>query len=208
MNDLPTERLRWVGESALSNTELLSIVMGTDKGADALKIDQLPRVSVNEMTVRYGITPARACRLKAAIELGRRAHAPSDLETATIRSPQDAASIFLPNMSHLEQETLWTILLNARNAVIGLVKVYQGQLNRVDIRIADVFREAVRQNACSIVLGHNHPSGDPTPSPEDVQITKMAADIGETLGITVIDHIVVAGGRWISLRERGLGFSK
>jgi DNA repair protein RadC len=111
-------------------------------------------------------------------------------------------------MSHLEQETLWTILLNARNAVIGLVKVYQGQLNRVDIRIADVFREAVRQNACSIVLGPNHPSGDPTPSPEDVQITKMAAEIGETLGITVIDHIVVAGGRWISLRERGLGFSR
>lgn len=207
MNDLPTERLRWVGESALSNTELLSIVMGTGKDT-GLKLDQLPRISVNEMTIRYGITPARACRLKAAVELGRRAHAPSDLEKATIRSPQDAASILLPNMGHLEQETLWTILLNARSAVIGLVKVYQGQLNRVDVRIADLFREAVRQNACSIVLGHNHPSGDPTPSPEDAQITKMAADIGETLGITVIDHIIVAGGRWISLRERGLGFSK
>lgn len=205
-SDLPTDRLMWVGESALSNTELLNIVMGTWKGADVLSggIDHLPKVSVNEMTVRYGITQARACRLKAAIELGRRAHAPSDLESTTIKSPGDAASVFLPNMSHLEQETMWVMLLNARNGVMGLIKVYQGCLDKVDVRVADLFREAVRQNACSMVISHNHPSGDPTPSPEDVKVTKMIVQAGETLGINVMDHIVIGRGRWVSLKERSL----
>jgi DNA repair protein RadC len=164
--------------------------------------------SVNEMTARYGITPARAYRLKAAIELGRRAHLPSELSKVTIRKPEDAVSVLQPNMGHLEQETLWILLLNTRNMVVDLVQMYRGQINRIDIRVADVFREPIRQNAHSIVVAHNHPSGDPAPSPEDVQITKTMVDMGDQLGIDVMDHIIVAGTKWVSLRERGLGFAK
>ena len=207
-SDLPTERLKWIGASALSNAELLSIVMGTDKGADALRLDRLSVTSVNEMTARYGITPARAYRLKAAIELGRRAHLPSELSKVTVRKPEDAVSVLQPNMGHLEQETLWILLLNTRNMVVDLVQMYRGQINRIDIRVADVFREPIRQNAHSIVVAHNHPSGDPAPSPEDVQITKTMVDMGDQLGIDVMDHIIVAGTKWVSLRERGLGFAK
>jgi DNA repair protein RadC len=109
-------------------------------------------------------------------------------------------------MSALEQEELWVILLNTRNSVIDVDAVYKGSLNSSQVRVGELFRTAIRRNAAAIIVVHNHPSGDPTPSPDDVAITRAILQAGKLLDIDVLDHLVIAGGRHVSLKERGLGF--
>ena len=131
-------------------------------------------------------------------------------EEVLVRSPADAANYLLRHVFHpfdrFEQEELWTLLLNTRSRITHEVMVYRGTVNAVHLRPAEVFREAVRKNAVMVVIGHCHPSGDPTPSPEDVQATRQLVLAGISLGIEVLDHVVVGKQKWVSLNERGLGF--
>ena len=125
-------------------------------------------------------------------------------EMPTIGCPQDVFNLLGPEMSNLAQEQLRVLLLNTRNGVMAQRIVYQGNVNSSIVRPAEVFRPAIVESAPSIVISHNHPSGDPTPSPEDVKITRELVEGGKLLGIDVMDHIVIAGDRYVSLKEKGL----
>ena len=131
-------------------------------------------------------------------------------EEVLVRSPADAANHLLQHVFQpfdaFEQEELWTLLLNTRNRITHEVMVYRGTVNAVHIRSAEIFKEAVRNNAVAMVVAHCHPSGDPMPSPEDVQATRLLVQAGKNLDIDILDHVVVGRGRWVSMKERGLGF--
>ncbi len=120
-----------------------------------------------------------------------------------VRSPQDVFDLLAPEMEALAQEQIRVILLDTRNHVLDVVMVYQGNVNTAVVRMAELFREAIVVNAPAVILVHNHPSGDPTQSPEDVQITKDAAQAGRLLSIQVLDHIIIGQGRFVSLKEQG-----
>ena len=127
-------------------------------------------------------------------------------ERPSINSPADAAELLKPFIGNLDHEELWVIVLNRRNRVIQFVRLYQGSVNSSQIRVGEVFRQAIIEQASAIVLGHNHPSGDPTPSPDDVAVTRAVVQAGKLLDIELLDHIVVCADRHVSLKERGLGF--
>ena len=211
----PQERLRRYGSATLSSAELLAIVLGlTDLGqAETLLarfegLDGLVRAPLAELAGHYrGIGPGKAQQLKAAFELGRRAIIALPPERLRIKSPADAANLLLADMGALEQEELRTIIVDTKNQLLKIHTVNVGSLNTAVVRIAEVFREAIRLNAAAIIVLHNHPSGDPSPSPEDVHVTRQLVEAGKLLNIDVLDHLVLGrGGRWLSLKERGLGF--
>jgi DNA repair protein RadC len=127
-------------------------------------------------------------------------------ERPTIRSPEDVANLLLGEMSFLEQEELRVVLLNTKNQVMAIPRVYKGSVNTSLIRIGELFREAVRQNCPALVVVHNHPSGDPTPSADDVRVTEQMVEAGKLLEIEVLDHLVLGHQKYVSLKEKGLGF--
>ncbi len=149
---------------------------------------------------------AKAVSIKAALELGRRLLLESPGERPQVRSPEDVASILQIDMSLLEQEHLRVVLLNTKNHVVAIPTVYKGSLNSSQVRVGEVFRDAVRENCASVIVAHNHPSGDPTPSPEDVRVTRDLVAAGKLLDIEVLDHLVIGRGRYVSLRQKKLGF--
>lgn len=124
-----------------------------------------------------------------------------------IKSPSDVAALLMVQMGGLEQEELRTVLLDTKNRVQDIVTVYRGSVNQAQVRVAELFKEAVRRNSVAVILAHNHPSGDPTPSPEDILVTRNVVEAGKLLDVEVLDHLILTQGRWVSLRERGLGFS-
>jgi DNA repair protein RadC len=156
---------------------------------------------------QYGLGEAKASQIKAAIELGRRLTLESPEERPAINSPADAAALVQYEMSALEQEHLRVILLDRRNRVMETVEVYKGSVSSSQIRVGEVFKEAIRKNASALIVIHNHPSGDPTPSPDDVAVTRAIVQAGKLLDVEVLDHLVIGQGRWVSLKERGLGFA-
>ena len=154
------------------------------------------------------MSEAKACQLMAALELGRRFISLAPQDRAVIHSPQDVANLLQGEMSTLSQEHLRVLLLNTKNQVLNVQEVYVGNVNSSIVRASEVFRPAVRDNAPSIIIVHNHPSGDPTPSPEDAAITRDLVAAGKLLGIELLDHVVIgSGGRYVSLNEKKLGFS-
>jgi DNA repair protein RadC len=153
-----------------------------------------------------GLGPAKAAQLKAAIELGRRLALEAPEERPAINSPGDAAALVQYEMAALEQEHLRVLLLDTRNRVLDINELYHGSLNASLVRVGEVFKPAIRRNAAGILVVHNHPSGDPTPSPDDVAITRALVQAGRLLDIEVVDHLVIGQGRFVSLKERGLGF--
>ncbi len=210
LRERPVSRLAMVGPEALSNYELLAAVLrGPQQIEQAAKIlsgfdgdlTALSRASVGQLT-QHGLTEQTAAALVAAFELGRRASAPQT--RLQIRTPADVASLLMPKMGHLEQEHFWAVYLDTRNQVLGDEPIHKGALNISMVRAGDVFREAVRRNCAAIIVAHNHPSGDPEPTPEDVVLTQSLIKAGELLGIAVMDHLVIGQGRWVSLREREL----
>jgi len=124
-----------------------------------------------------------------------------------IKSPTDAANLLMLEMSHLDQEHLRTVLLDTKNRVQAITTVYIGSVNTSLVRVGELFKDAVRRNSAAVIVVHNHPSGDPTPSPEDVLVTRQIVSAGKLLDIDVLDHLVIGDGRYVSMRERGLGFN-
>jgi DNA repair protein RadC len=153
-----------------------------------------------------GIGAAKAAQVKAAIELGRRLALESPEERPMINSPADAAALVSYEMSALEQEHLRVILLDTRNRVLDIVEVYKGSVNSSQVHVGEVFKAAIRRSASALIVVHNHPSGDPTPSPDDVAVTRAIVQAGKLLDVDVLDHMVIGQGRWVSLKERGVGF--
>jgi DNA repair protein RadC len=216
--DRPRERLAQLGSQALSTSELIAILLRVGvKGENAVQVGQrllqtfngisgLHRASFDEVCAQHGVGEAKAAQIKAAIELGRRLTLESPDERPTIHSPADAAVLLQYEMSALEQEELRVMLLDTRNRVLDIIEVYRGSLNSSQVRVGELFKSAVRRNAAAIIVVHNHPSGDPTPSPDDVALTRAVVEAGRLLDIEVLDHIVIGRGRWVSLKERGLGF--
>jgi DNA repair protein RadC len=180
----PRERLRAFGPKSLSNTELIAILLRTGlPGENVLAVSSrllarfdglagLGRVSFAELCAERGLSEAKSSQLMAALELGRRFVSLAPQERAVINSPQDVANLLLAEMSVLDQEYLKVLLLNTRNEVLGIQEIYVGNVNSSVIRASEVFRPAVQANAPSIIVVHNHPSGDPAPSSQDVDITK------------------------------------
>ena len=218
--DRPRERLLARGPAALATAELLAIVLGTGvKDENVVRVSQrllstfgglsgLAQASVGELMAARGLGPAKAAQLKAALELGRRLLVEGPEQRPQVRSPADAANLLMSEMSLLEQEHLRVMMLDTKNRVLGTPTVYVGSLNTSLIRVGELFREAIRYNCASVIVAHNHPSGDPTPSPEDVAVTRQIAEAGKLLDVDVLDHLIIGRQRFVSLKERGLGFSQ
>lgn len=214
----PRERLVQYGASSLSNAELLAIIWRTGSAAESVlgmatrvlsQLGGLPgvaRASIAELTAQRGVGQAKAIELKAALELGRRLLAVTPDERPTVRSPGDIANLLLIEMGLLEQEHLRTVILDTKNRVLGIPEIYKGSLNSAVVRVGELFREAIRQNAAAVILVHNHPSGDPTPSKEDVDVTQRVIEAGKLLDIEVLDHLVIGRSKYVSLKERKLAF--
>lgn len=214
----PRERLTHVGPQALATSELLAILLRTGSGSESsLRLAErilnhfqglsgLGRAALDELIKIHGVGPAKASEILASIELGRRLSVATPAERVRINSPADAAGLVQYEMSLLEQEHLRVILLDTRNQVKRIETIYVGSLNSAMVRIGELFRPAIRYNAAAVIVVHNHPSGDPSPSSEDVRVTREIVRAGRLLDISVLDHLVIGRGRYVSLKERGLGF--
>jgi DNA repair protein RadC len=214
------------GATNVSNAELLAIIWRTGhpghagaEGDGALGLAQralahfgslpaLARATTTELRALKGVGGVKAIELQAALELGRRVAVAAPEERPVIRCPRDVVNLMHSEMALLEQEELWILLLSSKNQVLAVRRTYRGTLNSSAVRVAELFRAAIRENAASVVIVHNHPSNDPTPSPEDVRITTEAVKAGALLDVEVLDHVIVGGARdrYVSLKERGLGF--
>lgn len=214
----PRERLRNHGPSQLSNAELMAILFRTGlEGENVVALatrilasfDGLPglaRCGFDDLVAQRGISEAKACQLLAAMELGQRIASLSPEDRPQIGSPRDIANLFMAEMAQLDRENMKVVLLNTKNRVLGVEDLYRGSLNAAIVRPAEVFRPAIRRNCAAIAVVHNHPSGDPTPSDEDVAITRRLVQVGQTMEVDLVDHLVIGQGRWVSMRERRLGF--
>jgi DNA repair protein RadC len=217
-DERPRERLTNYGPGALSNAELLAIILRVgSRDENVIRMAQrllthfdglpgLAQAPMEDLIEQKGIGPAKAVELKAAFELGRRWQNASPQERLQVKSPQDAANLLMLEMGILEQEHLRTIMLDSKNHVLKVHTVYVGSVNSANVRVAELFREAIRLNSVAMIVAHNHPSGDPTPSPEDVAVTRRIVEAGQLLNVEVLDHLVIGQQRWVSLKERGLGF--
>lgn len=218
-SERPRERLARHGPQVLSKAELLAILLRTGvPGENAVLVATrllqkhggligLHRATFDELCAEHGLGPAKAAQLKAALELGYRLQQENPEARSSIHSPADAAALVQYEMSILEQEELRVILLNTRNQVLKIETIYRGSLNSSQIRVGELFKTAVRNNAAAVIVVHNHPSGDPTPSPDDVAVTRAIIQAGKLMDIDVLDHLVIGLKNFVSLKERGLGFS-
>lgn len=202
--------------SACNITELLSVLIGGPRqielaesllshfGGDLRRLYQAHAVELAQIK---GVGEVTALRVKAALYLGLRMTLPIE-ERPIVNSPADAVALVQSEMSMLEQEHLRVIVLDTRNHVLDVVEIYQGSVNTSQVRIAEVFKPAVQRMAPAMIVLHSHPSGDPTPSPDDVAVTRAIVQAGKLLDVNTLDHIVIGhGGRWVSMKERGLGFT-
>jgi len=216
----PRERLAARGPAGLSTAELIALIWGSgsagrsaaDLAEDALArhdgLTGLARATDVEIEAVPGIGVAKASQLAAAFELGRRLLADWPAGRWTIRSPSDVADRLVLQMGRLEREELRIVVLNTKNVVLRVATVYQGNVSTSLVRIAELFRDAVRLNAAGIIVVHNHPSGDPSPSPDDLHLTAEALAAGRLLDIDLLDHLIVGHDAWVSLRDRGVVFDR
>ena len=216
----PYERMERDGAAALSDAELLSIVIRSGmKGENSLELagrilgldilgiglSFLYGLSAEELIALPGIGKVKALQVKAAAEIGRRAGIPAgSAERGKVASPEDVARLLTSEMSHLPREELRVVCLDVRNRLIRTVRISEGGLFAAVVSPRDIFREVIKANASSVIFAHNHPSGDPEPSTEDSDSTRRMIKAGELLGIRVLDHLVIATGGYVSLKQRGL----
>lgn len=219
-HERPRERLALHGAGALSAAELIGVLWGSgtrghsavDAAVDALRRHEglvgLARAADGELEAVPGVGPVRAAQLSAAFELGRRVVTDWPQDRWTVRAPRDVGERLVPQMGYLEREELRVVLLNTRNVVLRQVTVYQGNVSSSLVRISELFRDAIRLSATGVILVHNHPSGDSTPSPDDLRLTAEALAAGRLLDIQLLDHLIVAGDGFVSLRDRGVAFDR
>ncbi|ACZ37786.1 RadC family protein [Sphaerobacter thermophilus] len=217
-DERPREKLRLRGAAALTNAELLAIILNTGvRGATVLDVatrllvehDGLPglaRLDFEDLRRSHGIGEAKAAKLKAALELGRRLTVAQPEDRPRVQTPEDIYAVAGSDMGALDQEQLRVVVLDTKNRVLRTVTLYQGSVNSAQVRVAEVFRDAVRLNAPAIAILHNHPSGDPTPSAADVALTAQLVQAAQLLGIDLLDHLIVGHNQFRSLRRMGLGF--
>jgi DNA repair protein RadC len=209
----PRERLAMRGAGGLATSELIAIIWGTvEMAEDALArldgLTGLARATDVELGAIPGVGAVRSAQLAAAFELGRRLLADWPANRWTVRAPRDVAERLVLQMGRLEREELRVVILNTKNTVLRVATVYQGNVAASLVRVGELFRDAVRLNATGIILVHNHPSGDPTPSPDDLHLTAEALAAGRLLDIQLLDHLVVGHDAWVSLRDRGVAFDR
>lgn len=213
--DRPRERLLRYGSTHLSNQELLAILLGTGTRNESVMdlsnrvlmhfegIHLLQNAAAQELTAIKGIGPAKAVYILAAIELGKRISSYRPNDRFVIRSPEDGAEFVMEEMRILQQEHFVALYLNTKNEVIHQQTLFIGSLNSSIVHPREVFREAVRRSAASIICAHNHPSGDPAPSQEDIHVTRRLVECGKMIGIEILDHIIIGDRKFISLKEKG-----
>jgi DNA repair protein RadC len=216
----PRERLAMRGAGGLSAAELIGLLWGSgtrgrsalDVASDALAAHDglagLARATELELASVPGVGTVKAAQLVAAFELGRRLLAEWPAARWTIRGPADIAERLILQMGHLEREELRVVILDTKNHVLRVGTVYQGNVSASLIRVGELFRDAVRLNAAGVILVHNHPSGDPTPSPDDLHVTAEALAAGRLLDIALLDHLVIGHDAYVSLRDRGVAFDR
>lgn len=222
--DRPRERLAKYGPETLSNAELLAIIIRTgtkDETAVDLAnqllsgkglaapggsggLPGLAAAKTEELCQMRGIGPAKAVQIKAALELGRRLSGTAADRRTAIGTPAQASSLMMDEMRFLDREHFRIIILNTKNQVMGVELVSVGSLNSTVVHPREVFKTPLKRSAAAIILVHNHPSGDPTPSQEDIDLTRRLVEAGKVLGIGVLDHIIIGDNRYVSLKERGL----
>jgi DNA repair protein RadC len=219
-DDRPRERLLLAGPAALSTSELLAIILNTGiQGESVTSISQrmlaqhgglagLMRMDVAEMARIRGLGNAKAAKVKAALEIGRRVSMLAEEDRPRVGTPEDIVLLLGVELSVLEQEELHVVLLDTKHHIITTTKIYTGSVSSITVRMADIFKPAVRHNATAVALVHNHPSGDPSPSTADIQMTREAVEAGKLLEISVIDHVIIGRGKHVSLKRLGLGFEK
>lgn len=216
VDDRPRERLIKFGAEVLSNAELLAIILrvGT-KSESAINmanrilgsnggLQYLSSATVQELGNIKGIGSAKAAQIKAALELGKRLRGFRSDVKVKISSPEDIVEIVMEDMRYLKKEYLKTIFLNTKNIVIDVKDLSIGSLNSSIVHPREIFSEAIRKSSSSIVICHNHPSGDPTPSQEDINITKRLFEVGKLVGIDLLDHVIIGDGNYISLKEKNI----
>lgn len=223
-SERPRERLLRHGATTLSTAELLAIILrtGTRTGGSSHNVTRLAedlvtsfkglsglsRSAISDLCQHKGVGPAKAAQIKAALELGRRLLQEQPEEAPQVRCPADVANLLQLEMAPLDHEQFRVVLLDTKNRIIQTHKLYDGTVNTSLVRVAEVFREAIRQNSAAIVIVHNHPSGDPTPSQEDIRLTADIVRAGRLLDVDVLDHLVIGRRSFVSLRERRLGFDE
>ncbi|WP_180955058.1 RadC family protein [Bacillus sp. V3-13] len=214
-DERPRERFVQNGPENLSNHELLALLLRTgSKQESVLQLANrvlssfeglrlLKDASLEEITAIKGIGTAKAIQVLAAVELGRRIANLSDDDRYIIRSPEDGAKLLMNDMRFLSQEHFVCLYLNTKNQVLHRQTIFIGSLNASIVHPREVFKEAFRRSAASIICVHNHPSGDPSPSREDIEVTKRLAECGKIIGIEMLDHLIIGENKYVSLKEKG-----
>lgn len=214
-DERPRERLLKYGEDKLSNNELIALLIGSGNKHDSA-IDLANRVLMNfeglkllrdatieELMAIKGIGEAKGITLLAALELGKRIHTYRSNDRVSIKSPADGAKYVMDEMKHLQQEHLVTLFLNTKNQVIHQQTIFIGSLNSSIVHPREIYKEAIKRSAAAIICVHNHPSGDPTPSKEDIQVTRRLVETGKIVGIELLDHLIIGHNSYVSLKEKG-----
>jgi DNA repair protein RadC len=212
-NERPRERLQHFGPQALSTAELLAIILrvGT-RGDNALELANkllskygglsgLVRADFRELCGEHGMGEAKSAQVKAALEIGRRLGLLQVDSRYKIRTPADAANLVMLDMAYLDSEQMRILLLDSKSQLVEQVSRYQGTVNSAVLRTAEIFRPAIIRNCPGLILCHNHPSGDPTPSSEDIVATRQLVEAGRILDIELVDHIIIGQQRFVSLKE-------
>ena len=213
---MPRERMMRTGPGALNDAELLALILRTGTSAENV-VEMCTRVyagvggwkglaglSIEELSKLQGIGPAKACQIQALVEISRRMSTAVSGDNYVIRCPQDVVDLVMEEMRALDKEHFKLISLNTKNRVLGIIPVSVGSLNSSPVHPREVFKEAIKRSSAAIILLHNHPSGDPTPSKEDIEVTKRLAEAGRLLGIDVYDHVIIGDRRFVSLKEKGI----
>jgi len=213
LEERPRERLARHGPDSLSDAELLAILIGSGvRGRSAIHIARdLLKSGLRAMSQREwgqssspsGIGPAKSARIAAALELGRRLAAHVEADSPAVRDPESIARPLIARYSHHVQERLGAIYLDSKNRVLREREIYIGTLNSTTVSTRDVLRYALEDHAASIIIFHNHPSGDPAPSAEDLLFTRRMVEAGRLMGVEVLDHLILGANRFVSLKQRG-----
>ncbi len=214
VDERPRERLQRYGADTLSTSDLLAIILRTGtKHENVMELATkllikygglagLMSADFHELSAEYGLGLAKTAQLKAALELGKRLSMQHPGKRFQIRSADDAANVVRMEMMFLDHEEMHILILDTKNQLVELIKRYKGTVNSSVLRSAEIFRPAIVRNCPNVIICHNHPSGDPTPSPEDIEVTRQLVEAGQLLDIDVLDHLIIGNPRYVSLKQK------